>query len=182
MLKPPPAQTQSHLPHSTKTQRSARTRTVGSAAISAGQEAAALTVSSSPSQESFVTLYTTYVHHSLGSAASLILTSPVPVQCQLLLDFGYTHLCLPEHWATIDLGPGDILFFDAKVVHYTQPHPGYSGDKTDQWEVSCLLQACVLSYKCKHHAKHNELMDAIQQLAAKEPFTKNEKQRSIVLA
>lgn len=61
----------------------------------------------------------------------------------VLLNFGYARLHLPEYNAAVDLQPGDVVFFDAGVQHYTTPHPQHPGLESERWAISCFFQKRV---------------------------------------
>lgn len=61
----------------------------------------------------------------------------------MLLNFGYARLHPPEYNAKVDLHPGDVVLFDASIKHFTSAHPGYPGEDTDRWAISCFFQKRV---------------------------------------
>lgn len=66
----------------------------------------------------------------------------------ILLNFGFARLHLPEYEATVDLHPGELVFFNAGVLHYSTRHPKYDrGPDTDRWAVSCFFQKHIHSRK-----------------------------------
>ena len=72
-------------------------------------------------------------HHDVGDHAPSI-----------LLNFGHCRLFLPEYKLVVDLHPGEFVFLDTHVYHYTRPHPGYDGPNHDRWAVTCYFQHRVM--------------------------------------
>lgn len=61
----------------------------------------------------------------------------------ILLNFGFARLCLPEYHTTIDLRPGEVILFNARIWHFTIAHPKYPGPLIDRWGISCLFSGAT---------------------------------------
>lgn len=68
--------------------------------------------------------------------------------CQLL----DSEPCLSKYGIMVDLQPGKVIVFDANIVHYIRPHPGYPGLPFHHWAISCFFQQQVLNMHHLHEA------------------------------